>query len=238
MKDGMHRTRQVVQKIRDCWRKAISMSSLRRLLRANKLSYKRIRRSCRHLRDETAYSFFNTELQALRAWAASGAVDLCYGDEMGVSRQAVVPYGWQVVGKSEAFMPATPGGNLTTLGIFYEDNRLESYVLSGAMTSEDMVTCLTDFVSRLTKPTVLILDNASSHTSAYFKSHLAGWRSQGLMIQYIPAYCPELNRIEILWKHIKYHWLEPGDFLTVSGLKTALISILSQVGTKYRITFD
>ena len=39
------------------------------------------------------------EVQALRAWAATGEIDLCYGDQMGVSRQAVVPYGWQAVGK-------------------------------------------------------------------------------------------------------------------------------------------
>jgi len=191
VKQGMHRTRDVAQTIHERWQKTVSLSSLRRFFRASKLSYKRIRRSCRHLRDETAYAFFKTELGALRAWAASGEVDLCYGDEMGLSRQAVVPYGWQEMGKSDAFMPATPSGNLTTLGFFYEDNRLESYVLSGAITSDMMVRCVTDFVSRLTKPTVLILDNASSHTSAFFKSHLAGWRSQGLMIQYIPAYCPE-----------------------------------------------
>lgn len=220
------------------WRKRVSQPQLRRLFRANALSYKRIRRSCRHLRDETAYAFFKTELAALRAWAAGGEVDLCYGDEMGLNRQAVVPYGWQTVGKSDAFMAATPSGNVTTLGFFYEDNRLESYGLSGAMTSQMMVTCVNDFVSRLMKKTVLILDNASAHTSAYFKRHLADWRSKGLLIQYIPAYCPELNRIECLWKQLKYHWLEPANFLTASGLREVLVSILSQVGTKYRITFD
>lgn len=234
----MHRTRDAVQAIWEDWGKAVSLSGLRQLFRANDLSYKRIRRSCRHLRDATAYAFFKDELAALRDWAASGAVDLCYGDEMGLSRQAVVPYGWQAVGKSDAFMPATPSGNLTTLGFFYEDNRLESYVLSGAMSSEMMIRCLNDFVSRLLKPTVLILDNASSHTSALFKSHLSRWRSQGLMIQYIPAYCPELNRIECLWKQIKYHWLKPVDFLTAFSLKEALVNILHQVETKYRITFD
>jgi transposase len=234
----VHRSRDVAQTIQERWQKQVSLSSLRRLLGENGLSYKRIRRSCRHLRDELAYEFFKTELAALRDWAGSGEIDLCYGDEMGVSHQAVVPYGWQPKGKSEAFVPATPGGNLTTLGIFYEDNRLESYLLSGGMTSEAMITCLTDFASRLTKRTVLILDNASSHTSELFRSHLADWRSQGLLIQYIPAYCPELNRIECLWKHIKYHWLKPNDFLTASSLRNALVDILSKVGTKYRISFS
>lgn len=157
---------------------------------------------------------------------------------MGVSRQAVVPYGWQPVGKSAAFMPATPSGNLTTLGFFYRDNRFESYLLAGALSSSMLVKCVNDFASRLTRKTILILDNASTHTSALFRSHLASWRTQGLYIQYIPAYCPELNLIECLWKQIKYYWLNPADFLSASSLRTALESVLTGIGTKYRITFD
>lgn len=44
------------------------------------------------------------------------------------------------------------------------------------------------------------------------------------MIQYIPAYCPELNRIECLWKQINYYWLKPLDFLTQSSLREAFIN--------------
>lgn len=157
---------------------------------------------------------------------------------MGVSRQALVPYGWQPVGKSEAFVPATPSGNLTTLGFFYEDNRFEGYIQQGAMSSAMLIECVADFASRLKRKTVLVLDNASTHTSALFESRLAGWRAQGLYIQYIPAYCPELNRIECLWKQIKYHWLNPLDFLTPASLRSALEAILAGIGTKYRITFD
>lgn len=176
-------------------------------------------------------------MQALRAWAASGEVDLCYCDEMGVSRQAVVPYGWQAKGKSDAFVPATPSGNLTTLGFFYEDNRFDGYIQQGAMSSAMLIACVDDFASRLTRKTVMIIDNASTHTSALFQSRLASWRSQGLYIQYIPAYCPELNLIECLWKQIKYHWLNPLDFLTPLSLRVALEDILAGIGTKYRIVF-
>jgi transposase len=213
------------------------LSSLRRLFRANKLSYKRIRKSCRHLRDSIAYEFFRDEVKALGAWAATGEVDLCYCDEMGVSRQAVVPYGWQAEGKSDAFVPATPSGNLTKLGFFYEDNRFEGYLQQGAMSSAMLIECVDDFASRLTRKTILIMDNASTHKSALFESRVSGWRSQGLYIQYIPAYCPELNLIECLWKQIKYHWLNPLDFLTPVSLRAALEDILAGIGTKYRITF-
>lgn len=233
----MHRVRQLAEQIGQEWNKTVSMSSLRRLLRAHKLRYKRIRRSCRHLRDQTAYAFFKEEMHALAEWAATGEVDLCFCDEMGLNRQAVVPYGWQPQGPSPAYVPATPSGNLTTLGFFYRDNRLESYVLKGAMNGAMLVACVDDFVSRLQRPTVLVLDNASTHTSRLFGSRLAEWRTKGLLVQYIPAYCPELNLIECLWKHIKYHWLTPVDYLTQDSLRSALETILSQIGTKYRINF-
>lgn len=237
MRNGVHRVRQLAERIDQHWCKTVSLSSLRRLLRTHKLRYKRIRRSCRHLRDETAYAFFKEEMQALVAWADTGEVDLCFCDEMGLNRQAVVPYGWQPQGLSPAYVPATPSGNLTTLGFFYRDNRLESYVLRGVMSGAMLVAWVDDFVSGLSKPTVLVLDNASTHTSGLFQSRLAEWRTKGLLVQYIPAYCPELNLIECLWKHIKYHWLTPMDYLTQDSLKTALETILSQIGTKYRITF-
>lgn len=208
------------------------------MFRTNKLSYKRIRKSCRHLRDPIAYDFFRSELQALRTWAATGQIDLCYCDEMGVSRQALVPYGWQPKGKSDAFVPVTPSGNLTTLGFLYEDNRFEGYLQQGAMSSAMLISCVDDFASRLTRKTVLIMDNASTHRSALFESRLGDWRTQGLHIQYIPAYCPELNLIECLWKKIKYHWLNPLDFLTAVSLRTALEDIIAGIGTKYRINFD
>lgn len=234
---GTHRTRQVAERIDQTWGQSVSLDSLRRLFKANRLSYKRIRKSCRHLRDAVAYEFFRTEVGVLRDCAASGEIELCYCDEMGLSRQAVVPYGWQPLGKSEAYVPATPSGNLTTLGFLYEDNRFESYLQEGAMNSAMLVRCMDDFASRLVKKTVVIMDNASIHTSELFRSRLAQWRKQGLYIQHIPAYCPELNLIECLWKQIKYHWLNPLDFLTKDSLKVALETILAGIGTKYRITF-
>jgi len=36
---------------------------------------------------------------------------------------------------------------------------------------------------------------------------------------------------------IKYHWLNPLDFVTPMSLRTALEDILAGVGTKYQITF-
>ena len=57
-------------------------------------------------------------------------------------------------------------------------------------------------------PTVVVMDNASIHTSEAFQEEIPKWEKQGLSIFYLPEYSPELNLIEILWRFMKYEWIE------------------------------
>jgi hypothetical protein len=52
-----------------------------------------------------------------------------------------------------------------------------------------------------------------------------------------PAYSPELNLIEILWRRIKYSWLPFSAYESLSALIEALETILCDVGSEYQITF-
>jgi transposase len=56
---------------------------------------------------------------------------------------------------------------------------------------------------RIEKPTYVVIDNAPTHTSDYFLAHLDEWEESGLYVIPLPAYSPELNIIEILWRKIK-----------------------------------
>ena len=58
------------------------------------------------------------------------------------------------------------------------------------------------------KINVKSLSIAPLHTSEVFLTKIEHWEKKNLFIQLIPAYCPELNYTEILWKHIKYHWMK------------------------------
>lgn len=77
VKAGIYRTRDLAERIQNQWNKSVNRSSLRRLLRANRLRDKRIRKSCRHMRDTITYTFFRDELKALQAWVHTGEADLC-----------------------------------------------------------------------------------------------------------------------------------------------------------------
>lgn len=75
------------------------------------------------------------------------------------------------------------------------------------MTSEVVVACFDSFVESIIKQTIVVIDNASIHHSELFNSKIGDWEKKNLFLLYLPPYSPELNKIEILWKHIKYYWL-------------------------------
>lgn len=215
----------------------ISRSTFRRWLKGWGKVYKRARRSCKAHRDQSLFDFFAQELEALKAWEDSGEIDLLFFDEMGLNLVPSVPYGWQDRGK-RVEIPSTKSANVSTAGFLARDNRLVSFVVEGAVTSELVVGMFEQLAGQLAKKTVVVLDNASTHTCKQFAERIPAWREKGLLIQYLPPHSPELNYIELLWQKIKYEWLDLEAFLSQQHLLDHLHEVLKQVGTKYRITFN
>jgi transposase len=58
-----------------------------------------------------------------------------------------------------------------------------------------------------------------------------------IVLNYLPAYSPELNIIEMLWCFIKYRWLPFSAYLNPSNLYDELTEGLRNVGGKYQINF-
>jgi len=76
------------------------------------------------------------------------------------------------------------------------------------------------------------------HTSKAFLANVKKWEAQNLFIHNIPPYSPELNKIEILWRKIKYEWLDFSAYKSFSALKKALSGILATIGQDYIINFS
>ena len=112
-----------------------------------------------------------------------------------------------------------------------------TYMFEQSVHSGVVIACFDAFWQTITKKTVVVLDNASIHTSEELEDRIPCWKKQGLILQYLPPYSPELNLIEILWRHIKYRWLPFSAYQCLNALIEALENILSNVGSKYQITF-
>lgn len=148
-----------------------------------------------------------------------------------------MPYGWQPKGQQILF-PAQRNKGWTVLGTLnIEAQKFHGHIYQGAANSETVLEFFDDLCRQITQKTIVILDNASIHKAQIIKKKQNEWRQKGLFLQFIPAYCPELNLIEILWKQIKHFWLNPQDYLTPDKLYQRIIEILNNYGSKYRISF-
>jgi transposase len=85
-------------------------------------------------------------------------------------------------------------------------------------------------------PRIVLLDNAAIHKGEVMDKQRRRWAKQGLYLYYLPAYSPELNRIEILWKHAKYFWRR---FAAVNGadLLDEIQSLMRGFGSKFTVNF-
>jgi transposase len=97
---------------------------------------------------------------------------------------------------------------------------------------------LNAFSQTLTKPTVLVLDNASIHKTAKILNHLEQWQQSNLYIFYLPPYSPHLNIAETLWRVMKGKWLEVKDYSSAQTLFVATKKCLSEVGITRTIRFS
>lgn len=103
--------------------------------------------------------------------------------------------------------------------------------------SIDLIAYLDEFVQTITKRTILILDNAPIHRSKIFKAKMKLWEKEDMYVYFLPPYSPELNKIEILWRFVKYQWLPFDAFTNFKNLKQRLDEVLKNIGTKCSIKF-
>jgi transposase len=78
----------------------------------------------------------------------------------------------------------------------------------------------------------LIVDNARYHKSAKVKAFLRKIRSR-LTLHYLPAYSPDFNPIEGLWKKLKKSTTHNIYFKSIEFLSDALINGLKKVRTAF-----
>jgi transposase len=116
-------------------------------------------------------------------------------------------------------------------------NDLHPYMFEQSINTSVVMACLNDFCKTIKKKTIVVMDNSSIHTSEEFEEQIPLWKKQGLLIKYFIPYAPELNLIEILWRHIKYLWFPFSASQGMEALREALEQILKDFGSKYQITF-
>ena len=63
------------------------------------------------------------------------------------------------------------------------------------------------------------------------------WKEKGIEIFFLPTYSPQLNIIEILWRFMKYKWLDYKAYESYYTLVDAVENIIRNFGKEYTINF-
>jgi len=128
--------------------------------------------------------------------------------------------------------------NLNVLG-FLNINKQELFAshTSDKVDSDVVIEHFNLFADEITKETIAVIDNAPIHTSHKFKAMLEIWESKGLKIFYLPPYSPQLNPIEILWRFMKYYWIELDAYKSAKHMKDYVEKVIIGYGSEFEINF-
>jgi transposase len=229
-------SKKVVQKIKENWNIDISTDTIKRILKSLSMSWHRMRRCVRGEPDPLEYKEKQADLIELKRLDDAGEINLYYLDETGFCLIPTVPYGWQNIGEYLS-IDSSRSKRLNVLGIMNRKNHLEAYVSTESINSDVIIACIDAFFSQVDIPTVIVVDRASIHTSAAIFERLEEWKERGLTIFELPAYSPELNLIEILWRFIKYEWMPINAYSSWELLVSSVEKILKEFGKNYVINF-
>jgi len=165
-----------------------------------------------------------------------GFIQLYYYDESGFSLTSALPYAWQQLGKTIE-IPAAKSTRINVAGLINQQADFHYQTYTAHIGSKEVISLLDSFCEKLQQKTVVVLDNAPTHRSKAFMKKVKQWQEQDLYIFFLPAYSPELNKIEMLWKKIKYQWLDFDAFLSWQNLQNHLSNVLQNIRLKYIINF-
>jgi transposase len=226
----------VQEKILREWGNTVSKKTIKRIIKSAYMGWYRIKRRVGGNPLPEFYDKKIKELDKLKEQESTGEIEIRYVDESGFCLIPYIPYAWQER-KQKIEIPSQQSKRLNVLGFLTRDNQLEVYTFNCSINSDVVIACIDKFCEKITKKTVLVMDNSSIHQNNFLWNKEQEWAEKGLEIFFLPTYSPHLNIIEILWRFIKYKWLESEAYESYSALVNAVENILKNFGTEYTINF-
>ena len=224
-----------------CWNSAVIQDLIQRefgvlysvqyvaeLLHNLGFSYQKARFVSDHL-DETRRAHWRTVVwpEILHTARRQGAV-LLFGDEASFAQWGSLGYTWAPRGQQPLVPTCGKRKGDKVFGLIdYFSGRLFSHGHRGRFTAESYCAFLATVVTATSQPLVLVQDGARYHTAKetqlFFAAH-----ADRLTVYQLPAYSPDYNPIEHLWRNIKRRNTHNRYFPTFATLTAAVEAALTR----------
>ena len=157
--------------------------------------------------------------QARKAW-------LLFGDEVSFPQWGTLNYSWARRGVQPVVKTSGVRKGYKVFGLIdYFTGRFFYQTTTARLNSTTYQEFLTQVLAQTERDIVLIQDGARYHTSAALKAFFAQHAAR-LVVYQLPAYAPDFNPIEGLWKKIKQHDTHLVYFPTFATLTAKVDSAL------------
>ncbi len=173
------------------------------LLKCMGFSYQRAQVICASRDDDKRLIWQEETLPRLINKAKKKGAYLFYGDECSFPQWTTISYTWAKAGKTPT---VKSGGSRKAYKVFgvidYFTGRFISKGTNERLNSESYIDFLKEILKRTKKHVFLIQDGARYHRSKKVKTFISKNKAR-LTVETLPAYSPDFNPIEKLWKKIK-----------------------------------
>jgi putative transposase len=216
---------------------AMGARQVRRHLKRSGARYRRTASTLKHKQDPAKAERAGRVLENLKAKAAAGELVLYYLDECGFSPTLPVGYSWSLPRQRKLIRYEAPQGRrvnaLAAYRPFGRSPRLEVFTAERTWDSYDLL----GFLKALPwskVPRVVVLDNASIHTSHVIRQARHRLTRLGIYLYFLPPYSPELNQAEPVFRQVKHQEIPQRSYTTRSELRGAVVLGFSNYGRTLR----
>ena len=182
-----------------------------------------------------AFAQSSQALEQLRAQAEAGEIELAYLDEAGFAQVHPNRSAWTPRGQQH-LIDAPRGKRLNVMAALLSSGVVEYAHYWCNSTAELFLGFVAHLAGKVSKPLVIVLDNASIHRAAAIGPALELLQRQGVRFEFLSPYSPELNRIEVMWRLMKHRWLDVKR-RTQEELERAVEHVFENFGSQFKMNF-
>jgi transposase len=166
-------------------------------------SYQKARFVSDHLNEAKRLEWRQTRWPRILRQARQKKALLLFGDEVSFAQWGSLSYTWAPVGEQPEVRTSGKRKGYKVFGLIdYFSGQFFYKSHEGRFNSESYAAFLLDVLSQTRLPVIVIQDGARYHTSKAMKLFFAA-HAKRLTIEQLPAYSPDFNPIEHLWKKVK-----------------------------------
>lgn len=134
----------------------------------------------------------------LRAQAQAGDIELAYPDEAGFAQVHPNRSAWTPRGEQH-LIDALHGKRLNVMAALLSSGTVVHAHYLCCSTAELFLGFVANLAKKVSKPLMIVLDNASIHRAGAIKDALELLKKQRLKLEFLSPYSPKLDRIEVMW---------------------------------------